>query len=130
MTGLARILPFWRDRCGSALAEFALVLPAFLLLTLGTFNLSVLLYAMSTLHSAVESTARCVSLKLTACTNVQTYGASKYVGPSIGPTFVLTAATPANCGNKITGTATYLLVTGVANISVPISASACFPIDS
>src|SRR5437763_15797413 len=103
---------------GTSAAEFALLLPALLLFTIGTTFLCILLYAVATLNWAVEKTARCVAYSPTVCTAVQTYGTSQYVGPSLSPTFTLD--TTQTCGNLVTATATYSLEPGLGSISVPL----------
>jgi len=114
---------------GASAAEFALVLPLFLLLILGVLHMGFLLYATSCMHSAVEVAARCASVrKTTDCTNAattQAFAASNYSGPGIGQTFVHTV--DANCGNRVTGTGNYVMTTGIYNPTVAISATACFP---
>lgn len=116
--------------------EFVLVLPIVLMLTIGTIYLSMMMYAASCLHYAVEDAARCVSVKTATCTNVSTtqaYALTRYSGPRLTPaltaaSFAVTLATAGSCGNKveITGV-TYQLRTGIRTLSVPLSAKACFP---
>jgi Flp pilus assembly protein TadG len=126
---LGRIFDFLRRERGSTAAEFALVLPVFLLLTLGTIGICTLLYTMATLHYAVEDAARCASIKTAVCGSgaaTAAYAASRYSGPPAGVTFTPTLAA---CGNKVTATATFNLHTGVATFATPISATACYPLN-
>ena len=128
----SRLAGFGKGERGSAAAEFALVIPLFVLMTVGLFNLGFMYYAASSLHLAVERAARCTSLTPTLCNvsgspTLQTYGASQYGGPSISPTFTLLASNGTNCGNRVTGQGTYRFQSGIATFNVPISASACFP---
>ena len=133
LSHIRRGLRAWRSERGAVAAEFALVLPTFLLLTLGTIGLCTVMYAMSTLHYAVEDAARCVSVKTTVCTDqtsMATYAAAHYKGPNVAITYTLIAATAGSCGNKVTGVGTYSLKTGLTTLSVPLSATACYPANS
>ena len=125
-------LGLWRGERGNTAVEFALILPALVLLTLGTINLSLMMWAVSTLHYAVEDAARCGVVKTTICTSpatTATYAAGRYKGPLMSPVFNSPAPNPtAACGYQVTGSATYNFVTGLANIAVPISATACRPL--
>lgn len=118
---------FFRSEDGASAAEFALVLPVFLLTVFSTMYLSMLLGAVSNLHAATEQAARCLAVNATTCTsaNINTYATGRYKGPRItGLTF--TASTPA-CGSKVTGTGTFSLFTGLSRIGVNLSATACYP---
>ena len=117
-----------RSQGGAAAVEFAMVLPAFVGLIVSSIFVAQLMYEASSLRYAVEAAARCASVNTTVCTSTtttQTYAASKYLGPtSPAPTFT---ASNGGCGHTVTGSVTYVLQTGVRNINVPLSASACFP---
>ena len=121
------ILQYVRDQSGAGAAEFALVLIPFVAMVFGIIGLSLMFYSNQLLHYAVEDAARCASVKTTICTNAtttQAYALSHFGAPGLSPTFV--ASKPA-CGNKVVGTATYPLNAGLVNISVPLSATACYP---
>lgn len=119
---------FWRRTDGSAAVELAFVLPIAILLTIGAMYLSTMMFAAASLHFAVEDAARCQAVKTSVCTNAtttQTYAQSKYTGPTLaGISFV---ATNPSCGYQVVGSGNYTLKTGLRNISVPLSATACFP---
>lgn len=115
---------FRGGECGSTAAEFGLVVPLFVLLTIGLYNLALLMFAANSLHLSVERAARCASVTPTVCPNINTYGTSQYKGPAISPSYVLTAP---SCGNKVSATATFRFMTGVATFNVPVNAAACFP---
>ena len=111
---------------GTTAVEFALVMPAFLALVLGGLSVCVLMYSNGNLQDAVEHGARCYSVDTGTCGSaaaVQTYAQGFYHGAGT-PTF--TASTPA-CGHQVIGSVTLELAGVVTNISVPLSASACFP---
>lgn len=117
-----------RDQNGAAAAEFVLILAPLILLVMGTINLGMMMYTTSALHFAVEDAARCATVKAaTVCTNPTTtaaYAASHYGGPSPA-TFVRSSTA---CGWVVTGTTNYKFTTGLTNTTIPISASACYPL--
>jgi len=119
---------YLRNEHGASAAEFALVIFPFITFFLGGVGISFLLYANSTLQYAAEDAARCASVKTSICSNVtatQNYALSRYSGPVIAPIFT---ASVSACGNLVTGAASFQLNTGLVNLSVPLAASACFPL--
>ena len=120
------LLRFWRRGDGASAVEFALVLPAFIAVTLGMMYLCMMVYASVALHYAVEDTARCAATSTsTTCSNVQTYGASHYLGPGVSSqTYTLTSVA---CGKRVVGSANFTLFNGLTNRSVALSAQSCFP---
>jgi Flp pilus assembly protein TadG len=119
---------FFTSQNAAVAAEFAMVIPAMLLLTLGTINLGVMSFAMTNLHYAVQTAARCGAINATTCGttgDTQTYAASVYYGPVITPSF--TATVSATC-SSVTGTGTFHFVTGVTSTPMTLSASACYPL--
>jgi Flp pilus assembly pilin Flp len=117
---------YWKDERGASAAEFALVLVPFLALIFGIIGLSLLIYANATLQYAAEDAARCASVNAN-CGDPVTHALSVYKGPAISPVFHYTYDAASACGHIVTGSATYPLDAVVVNISVPLSASACFP---
>ena len=117
-----------RAKDGAAALEFALVAPAFLVVMIGTFTISMLMVTINSLHFAVEEGARCASAKATVCTSAattQTYAQNHYYGfASATPTFTYSAS---GCGNTVSGSVTYVLNLGLYAFNIPLSASACFP---
>ena len=117
-----------REDSGATAAEFALVVPTFLLLVFGTINVGLAMAAVTQVHFAAQKAARCLSTDVTAtCTtgNIDTIAKGYYDGPGMtGLTFTATA--PA-CGNQVTGTGSYDLVTGFSSTAVTITANACYP---
>ncbi|OJU09590.1 MAG: hypothetical protein BGN86_13495 [Caulobacterales bacterium 68-7] len=125
---MRRLKQFARASDGGTAAEFALVLPIMILLTFGGMGASWMMYANTSVHYATEDAARCFAVNTTVCTNaaaVQTYGVGKYRGPTLA-SLTFTASTQA-CGRQVVGTGTYTLRTGLRTISVPISATSCYP---
>ena len=122
-----RRLTFLRDSSGAAAIEFAVVGPVFLLLVVALIYGCFMLFGIASLHYAVEDGARCASVKTTVCNSSDatiSYTQSVYYGPLMSPTF--TYATPA-CGHAVTGHASFDFNLGVTDITVPLTATSCFP---
>ena len=112
---------------GATAVEFALVMPAFLALVLGGLSVCVVLYSTVNLQDAVEQGARCYSVNSGTCSSpstAQTYARAFYHRRVGAPTF--TASTPA-CGHQVAATVTLQIAAVLTNVSVPLTASACFP---
>ena len=115
-------------RCedGSTAVEFGLLLPAFASLMVGTLYAGLVVYSATGLHSAVEQAARCYSVNATTCGSSSatvTYAQGQYHGIN-SPNFT---ATTASCGHQVSGTVTVGLNDMFANLSIPLTATACFP---
>jgi Flp pilus assembly protein TadG len=111
---------------GAAAVEFGMVLPALAALIVGGLYTGLVVYSAAGLHMAVEQAARCFALNVTGCTSTsttQTYAAGIYYGLNT-PTF--TASTPA-CGHQVAASVTISFSAVVTNMSIPLSAIACFP---
>lgn len=118
----------WRNDSGATAAEFALVVPTFLLLVFGTINVGMAMAAVTQMHFAAQKAARCLSTDVTAtCTtaNIDTYAKGFYSGPGMN-SLTFSASAPA-CGSKVTATGSYNLVTGFDSTALTISANACYP---
>jgi Flp pilus assembly protein TadG len=129
-----RIARFWRQRRGSAAAEFALVLPGLMFLILGAVDLSLLTYSAVALHRTTEAAARYASIRTTLGSttlpsDVSTYAASNYQGLAIGASYACTPVdcSASGCGHTVTGTGSFRLFFGIGGLTVPLSAKACFP---
>jgi TadE-like protein len=113
---------------GATAVEFAILAPIFIMLLVGTVSGGLLMSAASSLNYATERAARCFSVSVGQCPDApttQTYALGLYSGPSSpAPTF--TASTPA-CGHQVIGGVSFTLDAGVAQWSIPLSATACFP---
>lgn len=118
---------FHGDLGGASAVEFALVLPVFVLLVLGSISAATLGLTIASMNYAVEAAARCSAVKAPACVTpsaTATYARTRYVGPSVSPVFTYAAT---GCGNTVTGTATFSLNLVPVFNSVPLSTSACYP---
>lgn len=117
---------FTKSESGAAAVEFALVLPALAMLIVGALYVGLVMYSAAGLHSAVEAAARCYSVDAIQCSSAsaaQTYGASRFYGVNT-PTF---SASVTGCGHLVTASLSIDLNAGIANWTIPLSASSCFP---
>jgi Flp pilus assembly protein TadG len=126
---------------GSALVEFALVIPVFAMVLLGTFQLMFMVYATSRLHWAVEQSARCAVISRSYSSapagdptvgcqskgSTTTYANSIYNGPRLTSLTFTPTEEPTCSGRQVAGSGTYSFRAGLVNLSVPITAKACFP---
>lgn len=132
MTGLPNRIAAWVPgflRCTSAAtaAEFALVVPVFLILVFSTINAGLAMSAVNQVHYAAERSARCLSVDVTgACPNINTYAKGLYNGPTV--TGLIFTSSTQTCGKRVIGTGTYPIITGFSSTSVTITAQACYPI--
>ena len=120
----------WTDERGTTAVEFAIIAPAFIIFVVGILYVCMALFLVGSLHYAVEEGARCASVRngsTQACNDesgIIAYTKSRYYGPSSSPTFTYSLAT---CGNSVSASVTYVMNLGLTQVSVPISATACFP---
>lgn len=118
------------DSAGVTAAEFALVVPFFVIIVFGTISAGLAMSAVNQIHYAAERSARCLAVNVTGdCTagNIDTYAKDWYSGPGVtGLTF--TPSTDPNCGKRVTGSASYEILSGLSVTAVTISATACYPI--
>ena len=111
---------------GATAVEFALVLPALAALVVGGLYTGLAVYSAAGLHTAVEQAARCYSVNVSQCGSAsatQTYAQSQYFGIN-SPAFT---ASIQSCGHQVSATVTVGISAVVTNLSVPLSATACFP---
>jgi Flp pilus assembly pilin Flp len=116
------------DQQGTTAVEFAIIAPVFIALIVGILAVCVGLFLVGSLHYAVEESARCASIKTTICSDSATtiaYAQSHYFGPNLSPAFTYAAAAP--CGSSVTALVSYSMNVGYRTITIPISATACFP---
>jgi Flp pilus assembly protein TadG len=120
-----------RDRRGGAAAvEYAIILPALLIFTLGLIDMGRLLWTQTTLDRAVEAAARCAAINTTLCgTNaqIQTYA----VGQAYGLQVTTTAFTPSKpgCGASVVASVPFrLIIPWLATTSLTLTAHGCYPL--
>lgn len=117
----------WADRGGAGAVEFAIILPVFMLLVLGSVSAALLTFSVSSLNYAVEDAARCAAVNKTLCSNAADtakYAKTRYAGPPIAPVFTYSTA---GCGNTVIGTGTFSMDIIPELSNVPLKASACHP---
>jgi Flp pilus assembly protein TadG len=141
MVGRPALSEWAKADVGATAAEFALVLPGLVFLLFGIISLTLMTYTATNLHSAVEAGARYASVQTATgnagtlssnCTtsgSVCSYVTKHYIGP---PMAISVSCNPndcsaSGCGHSVTATGTYKLTYGLGAVSVPMSASACFP---
>lgn len=116
------------DTSGSTIVEFAIVLPVFLFLIFGLFNVALMMFSSVSMEHAVQAGARCASINSTVCGSngaTLTYTQSKFVASSAARP-VFTVATAA-CGHVVTANMTYVFNLGVTRYSIPLASTACYP---
>ena len=121
-------------RSGAAALEFALVMLAFLPLSLGMIEVGLLLWTHNALQTTANFTARCVAISSPACTNAASYAVS--TSQNWLQTGALTSSgvvvqTGASCaggsGNmvKVTLSSTIPMLSELSTNA--LTASACYP---
>ena len=117
-----------RDVTAAGAVEFALVLPAVLMVIVGGIHLCLVSYTLAGLHYATEAASRCASLDSTTCgtsAGVDTYAKSRFINASgQAASFALTSD---NCGFAVVGSVTYKLNIGVKTLDLPLQAKSCAP---
>lgn len=115
------------DDRGTTAVEFAIIAPAVVMLLVGLTSFSLMLFAVGSMHFAVEDAARCASARPTQCgspTAILAYAQSRYSGVLASPVFSYSSAA---CGNKVDASVTFNFDVGLYRQSVPLSATSCFP---
>lgn len=119
---------FCREHRGATAVEFAVVFPAYVLVVIGGLYACFALFTATSLQYAVEQGSRCAAVNSSACTDgpsTITYAQSHYLGlAGSPPTFTYT--TP-SCGHNLTASVNYGFDFGMTSVTVPITATACFP---
>jgi Flp pilus assembly protein TadG len=118
---------FGADRGGASAVEFAIILPVFVLLVLGSISVALLIFTASSLNYAVEDAARCAAVNKTLCPNAATieeYALGRYLGPTTSPVFTYSTS---GCGNTVRATVTYQMDIVPQLAQIPLTASACHP---
>jgi Flp pilus assembly protein TadG len=120
-----------RDRQGGAAAvEYAILLPALLVFTLGLVDMGRLLWTQTTLDRAVEAAARCAAINTTLCSTnakIQAYAVDQAYGLNV----TTTAFTPATsgCGASVSASLPFrLIIPWLARTSLTLTATSCYPL--
>jgi hypothetical protein len=118
-------------RKGSALVEFALVLPVFLLVVVGLVYFCLLIWVHASLQYAVDDASRCARVRTDICASAAAttaYAHTRYFGMG-SPTFTYSQAT---CGHRVSASvvapaAGYIPLRLLGVSSSTLTATACFP---
>jgi Flp pilus assembly protein TadG len=123
-----RMAALLRDTRGTPAIEFAILAPVFLAMMVGSIYLCMLMFVTGSLQYAVEAAARCASVNTTMCpdnTSTVSFAQSHFYGSAIlTPTFTYSAT---GCGHSVAATARYNFDLGLSSLTVPVSATSCFP---
>jgi Flp pilus assembly protein TadG len=114
---------------GASAVEFALVAPILFALTIGGVFTGLVVYSAAGLHNAVEQAARCYSVNASQCSTTaqaQTFAQNAYYGMNT-PTFT---ASSQSCGNQVSGSVSVQLSAIITSFNIPLSATACFPLNN
>ncbi len=121
---------FFRNEDGASAAEFALVLPLFLLLVFGAIASGLMMNSAMSLQRATEVSARCLSAQRTDCSvaNITTFAESQYEGPYLDNLTFVASDTETDCdGYQVTASGTLNWFAGTGILSAPLNTSACYP---
>ena len=125
-----KFLPrFMRDEVGGSAVEFAMVVPAVLIMIFGAIASGVMMYTVVKLQHATETSARCLSAQRSDCslTDITTYATGYYTGPTLnGLVFTPSWDDTRKC-YKVTASGTFSFLMGQGVLSVPVYAQACYP---
>lgn len=115
---------------GTAVIEFAIILPILLLCVLGLIEFGRAIWTQATLDYAVQAAARCAAVDPLTCgtaAQTQQYATTKAPGLSL-PASAFTVTNPA-CGVEVAASLAFdFLVPELLPYSQTFNARACFPI--
>ena len=118
-------------RRGAVAIEYALILPALLLLVIGIIDTGRVLWTYTTLYRATEAAARCAAINTIDCGTagqVQSYAVAQAFGLKIDAT-AFSVATAA-CGIQVNGTYdfAFAIPAFTSNLgTITLKATACYP---
>lgn len=116
---------------GAVALEYAIILPALLLMILGALDVGRVMWLQVTLERAVEAAARCAAINEVECgsaTQIQSYAASQAYGTTIGAAVFVAAS--ASCGTSVTGTVPFTFaIPWVMRRKITLRATACYPVE-
>ena len=114
---------------GASAVEYAILLPALLIFTLGIVDIGRLLWTQTTLDRAVEAASRCASINATQCgtaAKVQAFAVQEAYGLQITTTAF--TAGPAGCTSGVTASYPFrLIIPWLTRTSLTLTAKACYP---
>ena len=119
------------DRSGASAVEYALLLPALLILLLGIADMADLAWNQASIDFAVDAAARCAAIDSSDCgttAQIQSYAAAHAYALNL-PSSRFLATAPA-CGAQVSASVPFSFVTPwVAPQQITLTASACYPIN-
>ncbi len=117
------------DDRGAAALEYAVVVPAFLTLSLGVMDLARLVWTQVTLDRTVQAAARCAVVNSTTCGSdaaIQTYATGQAWGLTTSTTN-FTVSHP-SCGVTVSAQLAFQFVVPWPTMTLSsLTASACYP---
>ena len=124
---MKRLHQFLRDETGASASEFALVLPAVLIMLFGAMASGVMMYTAVKLQHATEDAARCYSAQRDDCASDAASFATNYPGLILDD-LAFSAGWDDGCeGYKVTTSGTFNFLMGQGVLSAPVSTQACYP---
>ena len=118
-----------RSSGGAVAIEYAIILPALLVMVLGIIDVGRLLWNQTTLDRAVEAAARCAAINATLCgtaVQIQAYAVDQAFGLNVtAATF--TVSKPA-CGQTVEASMPFqLVIPWLASSTLTLTATGCYP---
>ena len=114
---------------GAAAIEYAILLPALLLFTLGIVDVGRLIWTQTTLDRAVEAASRCAAVNATLCgtgAQIQSYAVGQAYGLQV-TTAAFTTGT-SGCTSGVQASVPFrLIIPWLARTSLTLTAKACYP---
>jgi Flp pilus assembly protein TadG len=121
---------------GTTALEYGLILPALIMMILGSMDVGRLIWTYTTLHRAVQASARCAAVMPAVCGTAQQV-ASRAVSEAWGlpVTAGIFSLQTQNCGAQVTASYSFSLLVpwlgapdeGPPN-TISLSVSACYPL--
>ncbi len=118
-----------RGERGAAAIEYAILLPALLIFTLGIVDVGRLLWTQTTLDRAVEAASRCAAINATQCgtaAKIQAFAVQEAYGLQI--TAAAFTAGTSGCTAGVQASVPFrLIIPWLARPSLTLKAKACYP---
>ena len=116
-----------RDQNGNATLEMALVAMPLLLFIFGVINTGRALWLQNALEASVMQAARCATVNPGLCGTANQIAAYAAAQSGAGFNSAIFSFAQTSCGNRVS--ASYPLTLPVLNVSLNLSAQACYPIN-
>jgi Flp pilus assembly protein TadG len=123
-----------RDGSGNAMLQFAMILPAFVMLIFGVIEVGRGLWLQNALHYATEQAARWCSVNQTTCSTATVGSYAAGLSGANFPASAFTLSTPTSpnpltpaCGNQVDGSYSARLYIPYFQMTWTLTARSCFP---